>query len=97
MNEKDHKTAMAIAQLSESVGMLFCIAGVVIGITFLVSGHLLGFLGLAMSLSAALPTLGVGLLLIVAGRILRAVSDQSNASAESPQFMQGEQQQNPNE
>jgi hypothetical protein len=29
MNEKDHQTAMRIAQLSESVGMLFIPAGVV--------------------------------------------------------------------
>ncbi len=73
MNEKDHRTAMGIAQLSESVGMLFCLAGVMLAFS-LFSQDLQGFVRVAMVVSNCLPTLGIGLLLIVAGRILRAVS-----------------------
>ena len=42
-------------------------------------------MGFATGLSNTLPTLVGGLLLIVAGRILRAVTANSNAEAELPQ------------
>ena len=73
-NEKDHQTAMSTAQLSESVGMLLCLAGVMIGFAVFSTGFLQGFYGIAMGTSMFLPTLGIGFLLIVAARILRAVS-----------------------
>jgi len=78
MNEEKHKRAMTIALVSESAGMLFTIAGVWIGGTLLFSGYLTGGFGMAMLAADVLPTLGVALLLIVAGQILRAVVDNSN-------------------
>ena len=78
MNEEKHKRAMTIALVSESGGMLFSIAGVWIGGTFLFSGALTGGVGMAMLLADVLPTVGVALLLIAAGQILRAVVDNSN-------------------
>lgn len=74
MNEKDHQTAMSTAQLSESVGMLLCLAGVMIGFAAFSSGFHQGFYGIAVGTSMLLPSLGIGFLLIVAARILRAVS-----------------------
>jgi hypothetical protein len=95
MNERDHKTAMTIAQVSESVGMIICVAGVMIGLALMSSGHLMTVLGFAMGLSGTLPTLAGGLLLIVAGRVLRAVIGNANASAEILQIMQGADHQSP--
>lgn len=81
MNEQDTKTAMRIAQLppavvglAYSVGVLFCIAGGVIGLTYVNGGFFENAMGFAAALSGVLPTLGVGLLLIFAGRILRVVT-----------------------
>jgi len=78
MNEEKHKRAMTIALVSEFAGMLFSIAAVWSGGTMLFSGFLTGEFGMAMLMADVLPTLGVGLLLIVAGQILRAVVDNSN-------------------
>lgn len=80
MPEKDYKPAANIAGASEFVGVLFCATGAWGGLEM--AQH--GLAGLTMG---ALPTLGVGLLLILAGRILRAVISNSNASAETLQIM----------
>jgi hypothetical protein len=82
MNEKDHQTAMRIAQLSESVGMLFIPAGVVIFLYL--TGWEIGLLGIALGMAYTLPVLGIGLLLIAAGRILRAVSGGARSPGENP-------------
>jgi len=74
MNVSDHKAAMTTASLAESVGVIFCIAGVVIGVHFGTVG------GLFILLAWSLPVLGIGLLLVVAGRILRVVSGGSRSS-----------------
>jgi hypothetical protein len=94
MNERDHKTSMRIAYLSESIGILFCIAAIWMGIVLLSSGHLTGFFGFAMLGAQVLPSLGLGLLLLVTGRILRTVTDRSCATAEDRRDMQEGRQQN---
>jgi hypothetical protein len=82
MNEKDNETAMRMAQLSESVGMLFIPAGVVI--CLYLTGWELGLLGITLGMAYTLPVLGIGLLLIVAARILRAVSGKARSPGENP-------------
>jgi len=79
MNEKDHKTAMVIAQVSVSFGVLVCIAGAWIGLVLLESRFLEGAMGWAMIALQTLPTFVGGLLLIVAGGILRTVTIDSSA------------------
>lgn len=75
MSEPDKDVAVMMARGSEAVGLIFCGAGAWIGYVNMDSGFLQGSMGLALGLSATLPTLGVGILLVVAGRILRAVTD----------------------
>jgi len=81
MQENDHKPVITIATVAEVIGGIFCFAGVFIGHALIDTGHLQGVTGVAMGLSSTLPTLVGGLLLFFAGRILRAVVDNSNASA----------------
>jgi len=85
MQENDYKPVMTIAHVAETGGWIFCVAGIFIGLTLMGSGYLQGVMGFATGLSNTLPTLVGGLLLIVAGRILRAVTANSNAEAELPQ------------
>ncbi len=47
MNEKGHKTAMNLAGISEFVGLIFCVLGVVSGYITLTGGMLGGALVLA--------------------------------------------------
>ena len=84
MQYEDYNPAVANAVRAEVAGGTFCVAAVFTGITLASSGHLQGGMGLSMMLSATLPTLGVGLLLIFAGRILRAVNANSNPQAQLP-------------
>ena len=80
MNEGSYKTARNLAGLSEFVGLIFCVLGVVSGFnSVLNSGALGGALVLAMLTTGCFPTVAGGLLLIVAGRILRVVIDNSGA------------------
>ena len=79
MQENEDKPVVTIAYVAEALGVIFCVAGVFIGLTLLNAGYLQGPAGLAMGLSSVLPTLAGGLLLFFAGRILRAVLDDSNA------------------
>ncbi|MAB79520.1 MAG: hypothetical protein CMJ89_09230 [Planctomycetes bacterium] len=74
MKEKDYKK-WALA--SEVVGVFFCAMGAWMGSEVVDGSELVGLTLLIVS-QATLPTLGVGLLLIVAGRTLRAVLDNSN-------------------
>ena len=80
----DYNPAVAIAFAAETVGGFFCAAGVLIGLVLMGSGPLQGLMGFAMGLGTTLPTLGGGLLLIVAGQILRATTTNSNTQAEPP-------------
>jgi hypothetical protein len=63
-----------IAQASMAFGVLFCGSAVWAGIVQLDSGFLVGAMGISMIVANVAPTLAGGLLLIVAGHILRAVS-----------------------
>jgi len=64
--------------ISEFVGLIFCVLGVVSGFnSVLNSGALGGALVLAMLTAGCFPTVAGGLLLIVAGRILRVVINNS--------------------
>lgn len=84
MQENDYKPVVTITQVSEFAGIIFCIAGALISLGIINSGALTGSVGIAMALSNIIPTLAGGLLLIVAGRILRVLTDNSNAQAELP-------------
>ena len=77
MNEKGHKTAMNLAGISEFVGLIFCVLGVVSGYITLTGGMLRGWQYLLMLTTGCFPTVAGGLLLIVVGRILRVVSEDS--------------------
>ncbi|MAW76209.1 MAG: hypothetical protein CMJ95_02300 [Planctomycetes bacterium] len=80
MNEGSYKTARNLAGLSEFVGLIFCVLGVVSGFnSVLNSGELEGTLVLHILTTGCFPTVAGGLLLIVAGRILRVVIDNSGA------------------
>ena len=79
MSEKDKKTAMVVATVSVYLGVLFCFVAAWCGFTAFGSGFLTGEMGVAMGVSYFLPSLAGGLLLIVAGVILRAVTDDSSA------------------
>ena len=84
MQYEDYKPAVSSAYAAEAVGGIFCVTGVFIGITLINSGNLQGVMGVALGLSSTLPTLVGGLLLIFAGRILRATPTNSKAQAELP-------------
>ena len=77
MNEKGYKTARNLAGISEFVGLIFCVLGVVSGINNFDFGALGGVLVLHILTTGCFPTVAGGLLLIVAGRILRVVIDNS--------------------
>ena len=82
MNEKGHKTARNktarnLAGISEFVGLIFCVLGVVAGFNHMLSSSLGGVLVLHLLTTGCFPTVAGGLLLIVAGRILRVVIDNS--------------------
>lgn len=83
MNEKGdktarNKTAMNLAGISEFVGLIFCVLGVVAGFNHMLSSSLGGgVLVLHLLTTGCFPTVAGGLLLIVAGRILRVVIDNS--------------------
>jgi hypothetical protein len=82
MNDAGNKTAMNLAKLSEFVGLIFCVLGVVSGIYHMVNslwmgGAMGGVLVLHILTNGCFPTVAGGLLLIVAGRILRVVIDNS--------------------
>ncbi|MEE2882966.1 MAG: hypothetical protein VYD70_04500 [Planctomycetota bacterium] len=79
MNEGSYKTARNLAGLSEFVGLIFCVLGVVSGYITLTGGMLGGTLVLHILTTGCFPTVAGGLLLIVAGRILRVVIDNSGA------------------
>ncbi|HIC22475.1 MAG TPA: hypothetical protein EYO84_03540 [Planctomycetes bacterium] len=85
MNEKGdktamNKTAMNLAGISEFVGLIFCVLGVVSGIYHMVNSLSLGGATvLHLLTTGCFPTVAGGLLLIVAGRILRVVIDNSGA------------------
>jgi hypothetical protein len=66
------------AQTSQFVGMIFCVLGVVSGIYHMVNSLSLGgALVLHLLTTGCFPTVAGGLLLIVAGRILQVVIDNS--------------------
>ena len=76
MNEAGYKTARNLAGISEFVGLIFCVLGVVSGIYHMVNSLSLGgALVLHLLTAGCFPTVAGGLLLIVAGRILRVVID----------------------
>ena len=78
MSERNSKhefpMGSAIAQASMVFGVVFCCSAVWAGIVQLDSGLLTGAMGISMMVANITPTLAGGLLLIVAGHILRAVS-----------------------
>jgi len=80
MQTRDYELARNVAGLSQLFGAIFCVLGLWIVIE-------LGSFGL-ISLAGSAPSLAGGMLLIVAGRILRIVADHSNASAEALQILQ---------
>ena len=75
MSEKDKKIAMVVATASVYLGVLFCFVAAWCGFTAFSSGFLTGELGVPIGVSYFLPSLAGGFLMIVAGVILRAVSD----------------------
>ena len=78
MSERDGKNELpmgpVIAQASTVFGVLFSGIAVYAGILQLESGMLVGAMGVTMIVANITPTLAGGLLLIVAGHILRIVS-----------------------
>ena len=68
-----------IARASMAFGVLFCGSAIWAGFVQLDSGMLTGAMGISMIVANVMPTLAGGLLLIVAGHILRAVSDDQGA------------------
>jgi cytochrome c biogenesis protein CcdA len=79
MNEKGYKTARNLAGISEFVGLIFCVLGVVSGIYSMLNSAGTGFGNFVQHIltSECYPTVAGGLLLIVAGRILQVVIDNS--------------------
>ena len=73
MEEDNHKTNVNMALASEMLGLIFCLAAGGVGITLWTEPYMQGGHGLAMTISAALPTFGLGTLLLIAGRILRTM------------------------
>jgi len=78
MSERDGKNEIpmgpVIAKASMAFGGFFSIYAVYAGIIQLESGMLVGAMGVTMIVANVTPTLAGGLLLIVAGQILLAVS-----------------------
>ena len=68
-----------IAQASVAFGVLFSFSAVWAGIVQLDSGFLKGAILISTIVANVAPTLAGGLLLIVAGHILRAVTDDQGA------------------
>ena len=79
MNEAGYKTARNLAGISEFVGLIFCVLGVVAGFNTMLNNSLGGATVLHLLTTGCFPTVAGGLLLIVAGRILRVVIDNSGA------------------
>ena len=73
MSERNSSSPV-IAQASMAFGVLFSGIAVYAGLIQLESGMLVGAMGVTMIVANLTPTLAGGLLLIVAGHILRAVS-----------------------
>ena len=73
MSERDNKTGPYLAEVSVTTGIIFCVVGMLMVFGLLSSDLLQGTFGLVMGASYVLPILGCGVLLIVAGHILRAV------------------------
>ncbi len=73
MEENSLRSHASIALASEMLGLIFCLAAGWVGIAMWTSNIVQGSMGLAMVLSAALPTFGLGILLLIAGRILRTM------------------------
>lgn len=84
MQYENDKPIVASATIVEALGGIVCVAGAFIGLALINAGYLQGTTGFALGLSTTLPTLVGGLLLIAAGRILRAVTANSNSQAELP-------------
>lgn len=78
MSERDSFGPL-IARASMAFGVLFSGSAVWAVIAQLDSGLLKGSMGISMIVANVMPTLAGGLLLIVAGHILRAVSDDQGA------------------
>ncbi len=74
MSEKENSFGPAIARASMAFGVLFSGSAVWAGFVQLDSGFLTGAVGISMIVANVAPTLAGGLLLIVAGHILEAVS-----------------------
>jgi len=79
MSERENRFGPAIAHASMVFGVLFSGSAVWVGIVQLDSSSLTGAIGLSMIVANVTPTLAGGLLLIVAGHILRAVTDDQGA------------------
>ena len=83
MSERNSKyefpVGPVIAQASVAFGVLFSGSAVWAGIVQLDSGLLTGAMGISMIVANVTPTLAGGLLLIVAGHILLAVTDDQGA------------------
>ncbi len=83
MQEKDYLySSRTIARAAEFVGWSMVFLAVLIGLAFLSAAVFQGSIGVAMFLSGLLPSLAGGLLLVVSGRILRVVTQHSNALSE---------------
>ncbi len=74
MGERD-SFGSVIARVSMAFGVLFSVSAVWAGMAQLDSGLLKGSMGISMIVANVMPTLAGGLLLIVAGHILRAVTE----------------------
>ena len=74
MSEKENSFGPTIARASMAFGVLFSGSSVWAGFVQLDSGFLTGAVGISMIVANVAPTLAGGLLLIVAGHILEAVS-----------------------
>ncbi len=84
MSENTQETARKWAGFSEFVGLIFCVLGVMSGfISVLNSFELGGALILHLLTTGCFPTVAGGLLLVVAGRILRLQGDNCSASGET--------------
>ena len=76
--EKDYLySSTTIAQAAELTGWSIVSLAILIGLGFLSAEVFQGSIGVAMFLSGLLPSLAGGVLLVVAGRILRVVDQHS--------------------
>lgn len=84
--EKDYLySSTTIAQAAELTGWSIVSLAILIGLGFLSAEVFQGSIGVAMFLSGLLPSLAGGVLLVVAGRILRVVDQHSSALSELSQ------------